>query len=86
MEGHIFSSLIKKEKGNNFQVSKLKYPTLSLLISGGHTELILIESEMKYKLLGQTLDDAVGEAYDKVARLMNLEYPGGPKVSKLATE
>jgi N6-L-threonylcarbamoyladenine synthase len=63
---------------------KLKYPALALLISGGHTELILIKSEMNYELLGQTLDDAVGEAYDKTARLIGIDYPGGPEISKLA--
>ncbi len=87
MEGHIFSSLIQKSKEKNiFEVAKLKYPTISLLISGGHTELILIKSEMNYELLGQTLDDAVGEAYDKTARLIGIDYPGGPKISKLAEE
>ncbi|EFK96488.1 O-sialoglycoprotein endopeptidase [sediment metagenome] len=84
MEGHIFSSLIKKEKENIFSIEKIKYPTLSLLISGGHTELILIKKEMDYELLGQTLDDAVGEAYDKTARLLGIPYPGGPEISKLA--
>ena len=84
MEGHIFSSLIKKEGKNTFSVEKIKYPALSLLISGGHTELILIKKEMDYELLGQTLDDAVGEAYDKTARLIGIDYPGGPEISKLA--
>lgn len=86
MEGHIFSSLIQKKNINNFEVSKIKYPALALLISGGHTELILIKKEMDYELLGQTLDDAVGEAYDKTARLLGINYPGGPEISKLAEE
>lgn len=59
-------------------------PILGLLISGGHTELILMKEWLSYKLIGQTRDDAVGEAYDKVARMMGLPYPGGPEVSKLA--
>ena len=87
MEGHIFSSLIQNNppgEGCFKKVQKLKYPALSVLISGGHTELILIKSEMNYELLGQTLDDAVGEAYDKTARLIGIDYPGGPEISKLA--
>ncbi|MFT5352291.1 MAG: N6-L-threonylcarbamoyladenine synthase, partial [Candidatus Paceibacteria bacterium] len=58
----------------------------SLLISGGHTEIIRISNWGEYNLLGQTVDDAVGEAYDKVARMIGLPYPGGPEISKLAKE
>ncbi|MFH1188014.1 MAG: tRNA (adenosine(37)-N6)-threonylcarbamoyltransferase complex transferase subunit TsaD [bacterium] len=61
-----------------------KFPSLCLLISGGHTELILIKDFKKYKIIGETVDDAVGEAFDKVAKLLNLPYPGGPNVAKLA--
>ncbi|WP_022794315.1 tRNA (adenosine(37)-N6)-threonylcarbamoyltransferase complex transferase subunit TsaD [Marinococcus halotolerans] len=61
-----------------------EYPALALVVSGGHTELVLIEEEGRYELLGQTRDDAVGEAYDKVARTLNLPYPGGPELDKLA--
>lgn len=75
MEGHIASVLTK---------DKIEIPAIALLISGGHTEIILIKKGMKYKILGQTLDDAVGEAFDKVARMMSLPYPGGPEISKLA--
>ncbi len=84
MEGHIYSSLIKKESGKNFAVEKPQYPALALLISGGHTELLLIKKEGQYQKIGQTLDDAVGEAYDKSARLLDIAYPGGPEISKLA--
>lgn len=77
MMGHICANMI----GN-----KLNYPLLSLIISGGHTDLILMESESKFKYLGQTLDDAIGEAYDKVARILDLPYPGGPNVEKFALE
>lgn len=77
MEGHIISVL----KDTN---EKIEFPMVSLLISGGHTELVLIKKWGDYKIIGQTLDDAVGEAFDKIARLMGLEYPGGPKISKLA--
>jgi len=79
MEGHIVSVL----KDNS---DIIEFPMVSLLISGGHTELILIKNWGDYEIIGQTLDDAVGEAFDKVARLMDLEYPGGPKISKLAED
>jgi len=62
----------------------LKFPALGFLISGGHTQLVLIEGLGKYKLLGETLDDAAGEAYDKVARMLKLGYPGGPILSEMA--
>jgi len=86
MEGHIFSSLIANKKSNNFEILKPKFPALSLLISGGHTDLVLAKSEGKYKIIGSTIDDAVGEAYDKSARLLGISYPGGPEISKLAEE
>ena len=84
MEGHIFSSLIKEKGKKEFDILKPKFPNISLLISGGHTELIFSKKESSYKKIGQTLDDAVGEAYDKSARLLGIDYPGGPEVSKLA--
>ena len=77
MMGHIYANMI----GNH-----LEYPLLSLIISGGHTDLILMKSEDSFEYLGQTLDDAIGEAYDKVARILNLPYPGGPNVEKYALE
>ncbi len=79
MEGHIFSSLFDGER-----FGPLKFPALALLISGGHTELVLMRDWCQYELVGQTRDDAVGEAFDKVARTLGLPYPGGPEVSKLA--
>ena len=79
MEGHITSVL--KESSN---AEKISFPAISLLISGGHTELVLIKGWGKYEIIGRTKDDAVGEAYDKVARMLDLEYPGGPKISALA--
>ncbi len=82
MEGHILS-VFGKNKGG-FKITKTKNPTLSLLVSGGHTELVLVNKWMDYKIIGQTLDDAVGEAFDKVARMLGLPYPGGPQISKLA--
>jgi N6-L-threonylcarbamoyladenine synthase len=86
MEGHIVSTLLESsEVSNVFKPLKpLEFPALAILISGGHTELIQVERLGVYKLLGQTKDDALGEAFDKVARMLNLPYPGGPEISKLA--
>jgi N6-L-threonylcarbamoyladenine synthase len=78
MEGHITSILI------NTTNEDIQFPAVALLISGGHTELVQVNSWGDYKLLGQTRDDAVGEAFDKVARIIGLKYPGGPKISALA--
>lgn len=78
MEGHIASVLV------NEGASQIAYPALALLASGGHTELVLIDKPLSYRRIGQTRDDAVGEAFDKVARLLGLPYPGGPQISKLA--
>lgn len=82
LEGHIASVLFNKQQ--NEEKNQPKLPTLALVISGGHTELIGIEKWGEYKFLGGTVDDAVGEAYDKVARMLDLPYPGGPPLSKLA--
>ena len=84
MEGHIFSSLLEEKGADNYQLSTINFPLLALLISGGHTELVLAEDFGKYKIVGETQDDAVGEAFDKVARMLGLPYPGGPEISKLA--
>ena len=65
---------------------ELKPPFMSLLLSGGHTAVILVKDYTTYEVLGETLDDAVGEAFDKVARVIGLEYPGGPNVEKLALQ
>ena len=73
--GHIYA---------NSLVSELKFPLLAVVVSGGHTELIEMTEHYKFKKLGGTLDDAIGECYDKVARVIGLEYPGGPKIDKLA--
>lgn len=67
-----------------FKFTDLKFPAISLLISGGHTELVLVTSFGQYQKIGQTRDDAVGEAFDKVARMIGLPYPGGPGISRLA--
>ncbi len=84
MEGHLLS-FFGKNKGQ-FKIKKPKTPVLAMLVSGGHTELILMKDWMEYKIIGETLDDAVGEAFDKVARMLGLPYPGGPHISRLAEE
>ncbi|MBP7741388.1 MAG: tRNA (adenosine(37)-N6)-threonylcarbamoyltransferase complex transferase subunit TsaD [Candidatus Pacebacteria bacterium] len=84
MEGHILSSLLTTEDNVTFTLPKPKLPLLALLISGGHTELVHMKDWLSYFLIGRTRDDAVGEAFDKVARMLSLPYPGGPEVSKLA--
>lgn len=81
MEGHIMSTLIANENKK-----EIAFPAIALLISGGHTELVKISNWGKYEIIGATLDDAVGEAFDKVARMLGLPYPGGPEISKLAEE
>lgn len=84
MEGHMLS-VFGNNKGT-FKIPKIEFPALALLVSGGHTELVLAKGWRKYKIIGETLDDAAGEAFDKVARMMGLPYPGGPEISKLATK
>lgn len=78
IEGHIYSALLMGEE--------VAFPALALIVSGGHTMLIEIENHLTYKILGQTRDDAAGEVFDKVARMLTLPYPGGPKVSELAKQ
>ena len=75
--GHIYA--------NNLEVS-MKFPLIALVVSGGHTDLILMKEDYSFEKIGGTLDDAVGEAYDKVARVVNLPYPGGPLIDKKAFE
>lgn len=75
--GHIYANNLEK---------KMSYPLLALVVSGGHTDLILMKDDYVFEHLGGTLDDAIGECYDKVARVLGLKYPGGPNVEKLALE
>jgi len=75
--GHIYANRL---------VQEMKFPLLSLVVSGGHTELVYMEEHGSFKVLGETRDDAAGEAYDKVARTLNLPYPGGPHIDRLAQE
>lgn len=87
MEGHLLSSFGLNIKGNGpFSRVKPKFPILGLLISGGHTQLVLMKDFRKYELIGQTLDDAAGEAFDKVAKMLGLGYPGGPIIEELARD
>jgi N6-L-threonylcarbamoyladenine synthase len=86
MEGHIFSIFPDNKKTFAIKNSKAIFPSLSLLISGGHTELVLSKDFQKYEIIGSTRDDAAGEAFDKVARMLGLAYPGGPEVSRLAAK
>lgn len=76
MEGHLYSNLLTREKHG--------YPFLSLIVSGGHTMLVHVERAFSHRMLGQTRDDAAGEAFDKVAKMLGLEYPGGPIIDKRA--
>lgn len=98
MEGHVLAALAQVRTSDvltspgavqampEMQIKDVAMPVLALLISGGHTELVAMEEWLEYKLIGQTRDDAVGEAFDKVARMLGLPYPGGPEISKLAEE
>jgi N6-L-threonylcarbamoyladenine synthase len=93
MEGHIMTALAKEPidtapSGTRFNlvIEEVQMPVLALLISGGHTELVLMNEWLQYELVGQTRDDAVGEAFDKVARMLDLPYPGSPEISKLAEQ
>lgn len=91
LEGHIYSHWLETgdDVGATSFIHRLlhsaePFPLLALIVSGGHTELVLMRGHGHYQLLGHTVDDAVGEAFDKVARLLNLGYPGGPAIQKAA--
>ena len=73
--GHIYANSFEKE---------LKFPCLALVVSGGHTEMVYMKEEFDFKIVGSTQDDAIGEAYDKVARILGMGYPGGPKIDNAA--
>lgn len=82
IEGHICANFVNSK--NSGQLDQWEYPILSLVVSGGHTQLILEKSPRKYQIIGETLDDAVGEAFDKVSKMLELGYPGGPIISQKA--
>jgi len=75
--GHIYANRLEKE---------FEFPLISLIVSGGHTELVLMKEHGKYEVIGETRDDAAGEAFDKVARMLDLPYPGGPHIDRLAAQ
>lgn len=78
LDGHLYSALLSKK------LTKKDFPAIALVVSGGHTILLLVRDLAHVKKLGETVDDAAGEAFDKVARMLQLQYPGGPEVEKLA--
>jgi N6-L-threonylcarbamoyladenine synthase len=85
LEGHIYANWLPDDGfWARLKHKSPKFPFLCLMVSGGHSELILMEDYGKFKRLGETIDDAAGEAFDKVARMLDLKYPGGPKIAKLA--
>ena len=86
MEGHLMAALAKESSATESAIEELQFPLLGLLVSGGHTEFVISPELFSYRIIGETLDDAVGEAFDKVARMLGLPYPGGPEISKLAAE
>lgn len=85
MEGHVLSVMVPPgAESFRLGTGSFAFPAISLLVSGGHTEIVLVKGIGRYKILGATLDDAAGEAFDKVARMLGLPYPGGPEISRLA--
>jgi len=81
LAGHLLANFLPDKK-----ISDIRFPVIGLIVSGGHTLLVLMKNKSSYKIIGETLDDAVGEAFDKIAKILNLGYPGGPVVSKLANK
>jgi len=100
IEGHIYAnflpeisaisnsqfSIFKQTPKSKLQNKKIMFPVLCLVVSGGHTQLVLMKNHLRYEIIGQTLDDAAGEAFDKVARILGLGYPGGPAVAACAAK
>lgn len=93
VEGHVYANFITAHapnaaalKGLSFPAKQPAFPLLALIVSGGHSQLVLFQGHGDYRLLGQTQDDAVGEAFDKVAKILGLPYPGGPSIADAATQ
>ena len=88
MEGHLLAALLTEQKQEPLDrlIKRVKFPFIALLVSGGHTQLYKVEAIGQYQLLGESLDDAAGEAFDKTAKLLSLPYPGGPAIAALATQ
>ena len=84
LEGHIYSNFVQNNQGNPKR--PFKFPYLALIISGGHTEIVLFKDQVSYEILGETRDDAAGEALDKAAKMLGLGYPGGPIIERLASK
>jgi N6-L-threonylcarbamoyladenine synthase len=84
LEGHIYSAFVQNRQGNPKR--SFQFPLLALIVSGGHTQLVLMKDHVQYQIKGQTRDDAAGEALDKAARLIGLGYPGGPIIERLAKQ
>ena len=87
VEAHVYANFINQQSGNlslSLPKKQPSFPLLSLIVSGGHSQLVLFQNHGDYQLIGQTQDDAVGEAFDKVAKILGLPYPGGPSISKAA--
>jgi N6-L-threonylcarbamoyladenine synthase len=78
MEGHLLAPMLEEKPP--------AFPFVALLVSGGHTQLISVTGVGRYRLLGESIDDAAGEAFDKTAKLLGLDYPGGPLLSKMAAQ
>ncbi len=83
LQGHVLAHYIKNDENDN---DKPKFPHLCLLVSGGNSQIILVKDHLKMEVIGQTIDDAAGEAFDKCAKVMGLPYPGGPHIDRLAKE
>lgn len=86
VEAHVYANFLTKSplSGYSFPSHQPTFPLLALIVSGGHSQLVLFKDHFDYTLLGQTLDDAIGEAFDKVAKIIGLPYPGGPSIAKIA--
>lgn len=88
VEGHVYANFLVETSLPDYVLptSQPTFPLLALIVSGGHSQLVLFQNHFEYRLLGQTQDDAIGEAFDKVAKILGLPYPGGPSVGKKAAE
>lgn len=84
LEGHIYSPFVQNSRGN--PIRNFQFPYLSLVISGGHTSLVIFKDHINYEIIGETIDDAAGEALDKAGKMMGLGYPGGAVIERLAKE
>lgn len=85
LEGHIYASFLEDSQ-NSTSLTQSSFPLLALIVSGGHTQLVLMREQFRYEIIGETQDDAAGEAFDKTARILGLSYPGGPEIAKRALQ